>query len=133
MATSATAARLEAELNSILYLATGLEGYVSSYDDLLEPDRVATALEILYRPVRHIRNVALAPDNVIRYIYPLAGNRDAMRLDYRLNPLQWPEVRRAMEQRSTVLAGPRNFPGKSAARFVARTKILNCPNPWMPP
>lgn len=59
-------ARLESELNASLFLATGLVGYVTAYGDLLEPDRVMTAREVIHGHGRFIRNVALAPDNLLQ-------------------------------------------------------------------
>ncbi|MGK7294523.1 MAG: diguanylate cyclase domain-containing protein [Candidatus Wenzhouxiangella sp. M2_3B_020] len=101
-----TRARVERELSSTLYITSGLVGYVTAYDDLLEAERVTTALATLYRHGEHIRNVAMAPENVLRFIYPLEGNREAIGLDYQHNPRQWPAVERAMRERRTVLDGP---------------------------
>jgi len=99
-------ARLESELNATLFVAHGMAGFVSAYDDLLEPERVRTALELIWLSGRHLKNVALAPDNVIRYIYPMAGNELAIGLDYADNPAQWPTVQRAIAERRTLVDGP---------------------------
>lgn len=98
-------ARLEGELNSTLYLANGLSGYVSAYPTL-EAERVDVVLSQVYRHGRHLRNIGLAPGNVIRFIYPLQGNERAIGLRYEDLPSQWAAVKRAIETRSTVLAGP---------------------------
>ncbi len=116
-------ARLERELNSTLFLATGLVGYVTAYDDLLEPERVQTALRVIYRQGQHISHVALAPDNVIAHIHPREGNERAIGLDYRTNPEQWPRVRQAMREGTTVLAGPLNLV-QGGRGLISRTPVF---------
>lgn len=99
-------ARIERELNATLYLMTGLAAYVSAHEDLLESERIEGMLRALYGNSSHLTHVALAPDNVLRYIYPIEGNEAAIGLRYPDRPDQWPAVRRAMEERRTVLSGP---------------------------
>jgi hypothetical protein len=78
---AAMRARLEGELNATLFLVTGLTGYVAAYDDFLESERVQTALEVIHAQNPHLRNVALAPDNVIQHIHPVQGNEAAHRAE----------------------------------------------------
>ena len=103
---SSLRSRLEAELNASLYTAAGLVGYVVAHQDFLDSERVATALETIHRNGRHLRNVALAPDNVLTYVYPVAGNEAAIGLNYERHPEQWRQVERAMTQGHSVLVGP---------------------------
>lgn len=97
--------RLESALNSTVFLAQGLAAYVVSVETPAEP-QVTRALRSLYESDTRIRNIALAPDNRIRFIYPLAGNEKALNLDYESLPDQWPSVRKAIDTRRSVLAGP---------------------------
>jgi len=120
---SARRARLESELNATLFVANGMAGFVSAYDDLLEPERVRTALELIYRSGRHLRNVALAPDNIVRYIYPLAGNESALGLDYTETRAQWPAVQRAMAERRTLVDGPLELVQGGRA-LISRTPVF---------
>jgi signal transduction histidine kinase/sensor domain CHASE-containing protein len=53
-----------------------------------------------------IRNIGLAPGNVIRFVYPREGNERAIGLDYMRTPSQRAAVLRAMGERRTVVAGP---------------------------
>lgn len=115
-------ARLEGELNSNLFITAGLVGYVSAHD-LLEPARVESVLAVIYRNARHIRNVALAPDNVVTHMYPLAGNEAVVGLSYRDLGQQWPEVERAMLERRTVLAGPIDLVQGGRA-LISRTPVF---------
>lgn len=99
-------ARIEAELSASLYAATGLVGYVVAHEDFLDAVRVNAALEAIYRHGRHLRNVALAPDNVLSYVYPLQGNEAVVGFNYEASAEQWAEVERAIGERNSVLAGP---------------------------
>lgn len=98
-------ARIETELNATLHIASGLVGFISS-DDLRDEARVLRALAVLHRHGRHLRNIGLAPDNVLRYLYPLAGNERVVGVRYRDLPEQWPSIERAMATGTTVPDGP---------------------------
>ncbi len=53
-----------------------------------------------------IRNIAVAPDNVVSQVYPLKGNRAILGLRYADNAAQWPMVKRMMSEKHIVIAGP---------------------------
>ena len=99
-------ARLLNELNGTLHLASGLAAYLQSRDGAIDETALQPWIEGLTRQSRHIRNIALAPDNRISYVYPLAGNEGAMGLYYPDNAQQWPSVQRAINARQPVLDGP---------------------------
>ncbi|MEW6120028.1 MAG: diguanylate cyclase [Pseudomonadota bacterium] len=98
-------ARLESELNATLSLTLGLSSFVLADPDFSEQamEQVAASL-IRVQPA--IRSVALAPDNVIRYIHPRAGNERALGLRYLDNPAQRDAVLRLMREQRPVIAGP---------------------------
>ncbi|MDR3419070.1 MAG: diguanylate cyclase [Nevskia sp.] len=102
---AAMRARLESALDSTAFLAQGLVAYIRSVDTI-RPASVEEALRAVVQADHRLRNVGLAPDNVLTYIYPLQGNEAAVHLDFRTTPKQWPSVQRAMELRHSVLAGP---------------------------
>lgn len=114
--------RLESELNSNLYLATGLIGYVAAHRDL-EPARVKVALATLFRHGRHLRNVGMAPGNRIAYVHPVVGNEKAIGLYYPDLPQQWPTVKRAIDERRTVLAGPVSLV-QGGTGLISRTPVF---------
>ena len=99
-------ARLLNELNGTLHLASGLAAYLQSRDGAIDETALQPWIEGLTRQSRHIRNIALAPENRISYVYPLAGNEGAMGLYYPYNAQQWPSVQRAINARQPVLDGP---------------------------
>ncbi|WP_173980250.1 PAS domain S-box protein [Magnetospirillum sp. UT-4] len=96
--------RLEGELKSNLYLANGLIAYVSANPE--GTAGVEVALASVFSHGRHLRNVGLAPGNRLTWIHPRTGNESAIGLYYPDLPRQWPAVKRAMDERATVLAGP---------------------------
>jgi diguanylate cyclase (GGDEF)-like protein len=60
----------------------------------------------LVRANPSIRNVALAPGNVITAIHPVRGNEAALGLRYADVPGQYEAVQQAIRTRRTVIAGP---------------------------
>jgi diguanylate cyclase (GGDEF)-like protein len=98
-------ARLESELNATLSLSLGLSAFVLSKPDFTE-DELAQVAASLIRLQPAIRSVAMAPDNVIRYIYPRAGNEKAIGLRYLDTPTQRNAVLRLMREQRPVIAGP---------------------------
>lgn len=98
-------ARLESELNGSLFLGWGLAAFISANPEFSAQqfDRVAATLQRL-RP--NIRSLVAAPDNVIRYVYPLVGNERALGLRYMDTPGQRESVERLMRDWQPVLNGP---------------------------
>ncbi len=98
-------ARLESELNATLSLSLGLSTFVLTKPDFSEADLAQVAASLI-RLQPAIRSVALAPDNVIRFIYPRAGNEKALGLRYLDTPTQRDAVLRLMREQRPVTAGP---------------------------
>lgn len=97
--------RLEAEVNTTLNLTLGLVIYVATHPEV-SPEAFESIARRLVRRTPHIRNIGLAKGHVITHMYPLEGNEAAVGFRYQENAAQWPMVRRAMETRRTVVAGP---------------------------
>ncbi|NJD07151.1 MAG: sensor domain-containing diguanylate cyclase [Methylococcaceae bacterium] len=114
--------RLEAELNSTLHLTRGLTSFVATHPDAGQEELAALATDIV-TVGRHVRNIGLAPDNVLRMVFPATGNEAAIGLNYRQNSQQWPAVERAINLRSTVVAGPMNLV-QGGIGLIARTPIF---------
>jgi len=53
-----------------------------------------------------VRSLQLAPDAVVTYVFPMEGNEAAIGHDLLADPARGPAVRRAIEERRFVLAGP---------------------------
>lgn len=101
---SAARAQLEGQVGAAVSLGKGFRGYV--IQDHLTEEKFARFSSELIDDTPVVRSVALAPKNVIQYLYPLEGNEKAIGLDYRLNNDQWPSIREAITSRSVVVSGP---------------------------
>ncbi|ABK45841.1 periplasmic sensor hybrid histidine kinase [Magnetococcus marinus MC-1] len=112
---------LENEINLSFHLTMGLLAYVAIEPNISQQNFQLMAREIIAQS-RNIRNLGLAPDNVLSYIYPLSGNERALGLDYRKNAKQWPAVQLAISERRTVVAGPVKLVQGGEA-FISRTPI----------
>lgn len=98
-------ARLESEINSAAHLSLGLVSYVAA-NPTITADAFNRVSERMLAYGRHVRSIALAPDNVLRFVNPLAGNEAALGLRYLDHPAQRDAVLKMMESRRFVLAGP---------------------------
>ncbi len=118
--------RLESEVNANLYLNRGLVSLVKAYPHFTEAEFMIIGEELL-RGRTSVRNIGLAPDNVLNHIFPVEGNEMAIGLVYRDNPDQWPPVERAMLSRKTVISGPLKLVEGNLA-FISLTPIwINMP------
>ena len=98
-------ARLESELNTTLSLSLGLSTFVLAKPDFTQEELAQVAFSLI-RLEPSIRSVGIAPDNVIRYIYPYEGNEKALGLDFMKTPSQREAVQRVMRDLQPVTAGP---------------------------
>ncbi|MCW5575691.1 MAG: CHASE domain-containing protein, partial [Burkholderiales bacterium] len=103
---SSLRARLSRELNSVLYLTSGMSSYLAVRHSSLERKEVEAILGSLYRDARHVRNFAVAVGYRLTYVYPVKGNEKAIGLHYPDVPSQWPDVKRAAESGMPLLIGP---------------------------
>ncbi len=120
---SATRAQLESELNATLYITSGLIGYITINPKLSGEHDVQKVLQTLFNSGRHLRNIGLAPTNVLTHVYPLKGNEQAIGLEYENHPAQWPAVKRAIESHNTVLAGPVKLV-QGGTGLISRTPVF---------
>ncbi len=114
-------ARLEAEVNSTLFLTRGMISYVAINPDMTWAEFEAMASELVKND-SHIRNIGIAPNNVVEFVHPLPGNERALGLDYRKNNDQWSAVKRAIDLDKTVVAGPLTLV-QGGQGLIARTPI----------
>jgi PAS domain S-box-containing protein len=99
-------ALLEYELNSTLHLATGLVSYIQSKHGVLVLPEIDPWLSNMQERAHYMRNIGIAPNNTITYIYPLAGNEAALGLHYPDNKEQWPAIQKVIFSKRSLLAGP---------------------------
>lgn len=97
--------RLLSSLQGYIQIVKSLPGLFVINPDLSQ-EQYCHAVARLLESAPEIRNIAAAPDMVIRYIYPVEGNEAAIGLDYRKEPAQFEAVDRARRTGNLVLAGP---------------------------
>ena len=127
---STVRARLEGALNGRLFLARGLVAYVSTHPDVGQGEFRALARALIAEK-NGVRSIQLAKNTVVSHLYPLEGNEKAQRLKLLELPDQRTAVLRALETKSTVVAGPVDLVQGGVA-FVSRTPIYLTP-PGGPP
>ncbi len=98
-------ARLEALISINIQTVRGLISSIAAQPDMDQADfeRVAAPL---FSDETQIRNIGAAPDMIITMIYPLAGNEQAIGLNYLLHPTQRDQAVKARDTGKMVLAGP---------------------------
>ncbi|MEW6678882.1 MAG: response regulator [Pseudomonadota bacterium] len=96
---------LESRVNSDLQLVKGLLSVIALKPDLEQAEFEKAAAPLLAGNTQ-LRNIAVAPGMVIRFMYPLAGNERAIGLDYRTSQGQFAAANQARITRQVVLAGP---------------------------
>ncbi len=100
-------ARLEGEFNRTVAHGLGIRAYVAQFvDKSFDMDDYSQIAVDLIEENPSIRSVGLAPNNILRAVFPLEPNQSAIGLNYRLNTAQWPAIREAMMSRKVVIAGP---------------------------
>ncbi|CAM5207353.1 hypothetical protein [Alishewanella longhuensis] len=78
-------ANLESELNANIFLADSLATIIT-VNPLSGPQEWEKLAETLFLKASSIRNIAIAPNNIVSFVYPLAGNEAVLGLDYRSLP-----------------------------------------------
>lgn len=97
--------RIEAILTSEIFLASGLTSYLTVMPNSTAHEWRPIAEQIV-SSAPHIRNIAIAPDNVVQFIYPLEGNQQALGMDYLEHPQQLRTVNVARQTQKIFVAGP---------------------------
>ena len=118
-------ANLESELNSNIFLADSLATLISvnPKSNIEQWTRMA---EALYLKSSSLRNIVLAPDNVIRFVYPLKNNESVLGFDYRTSPEQLHTVELAKQRQEVFIAGPLTLIQGNQA-IIARMPIFTDP------
>lgn len=71
-----------------------------------------------------IEHLALAPDLIIRFVYPLAGNQSALGFNYRTSAAQYGDILRTIAAQDITMVGPIPLvQGRDA--FVARMPVFD--------
>lgn len=120
-------ATMQTVMGQNIQVIRGMMGYVRANPDLTQQDFELIAQDVLEGATGHVRNLALARDLVISHMYPLEGNAAAVGLNYREEPDQWEAVRRVIEGRRLVVAGPLTLK-QGGVGLIARFPIFLRPD-----
>ena len=118
------------KLYSLIQLSQGLVSLVKIQNGITEAQFVSMAREIVASEPR-IRNIALAPKNIIRFVYPMKGNERALGLDYLKTPGQREAALKAIREKTTVVAGPVDLV-QGGVGIISRTPIFLNNSPISP-
>lgn len=119
---SAVRARLESAFNSTIYLNRALSIIITAENGITQEKFNRIARELM-RNNPYVHNVAVAEGYVIKLVYPTANNEAILGLDYTQVPTQYDAVKRAIDTRQTVVAGPVDLVQGGRA-FINRTPIF---------
>lgn len=118
-------ANLESELNSNIFLADSLATIIT-VNPLSGPQEWEKLAETLFLKASSIRNIAIAPNNIVSFVYPLAGNEAALGIDYRNLPEQLLTVELARQRQEIFIAGPLSLVQGGSA-VIARMPVFTDP------
>ena len=97
--------RITTNLQKNIQIVRGLPGLIAVNPELSQK-QFEIGVKHLFGKYTEIRNIAAAPDMVIRYMYPIKGNEAAIGLDYRKTPSQFTAADKVRTSGKLVLAGP---------------------------
>ncbi len=115
-------ARLEGVVFNVLSATSGIAGVIAHGGDIPQ-DLFAALSKQAIDAHRYIRNIGIAPDDVIAQIYPMKGNRQAIGLRYADNPAQYEDVRRARQTGQPIISGPHSLV-QGGAGMIARVPVF---------
>jgi sensor domain CHASE-containing protein len=119
---SLLAAELQGVIDRNIQLVQGLVAVVN-FEPGIDQERFARLGAQVLHGASEVRNIAAAPDLIIRRVHPLEGNEAVVGVDYRDLPQQLPSVLRARDLGVTVLAGPLDLI-QGGQGFVARSPVF---------
>ncbi len=114
--------RLEGNVRGNILLTRGLVSVIAANPRLTQAE-FARAAQPLLEGQSQLRNIAAAPDMVIRLMYPLVGNDKVIGLDYRKMPGQREAAERARDTGDLILAGPVKL-AQGGYGFIGRIPVF---------
>ncbi|WP_253803093.1 diguanylate cyclase domain-containing protein [Vibrio hepatarius] len=96
---------IEANVYRDTFLADSFASFVALNPDFAMKNWSVISEQFLSK-ARLVRNIGLAPNDIISHVYPLEGNEKAVGLDFRTVPNQYKTVLLAKESKNVYIAGP---------------------------
>jgi len=97
--------QIQARILQNIQTVWGLAANVSVNPDIGEA-RFRELASVIFRLAPELRNIGLAPDFIIRHIYPLEGNQAAIGLDLTSQSLSEAQINRLLESERAIFSGP---------------------------
>ena len=97
--------RLEYAVNNNFMIIYNMASHIILNPDI-DNEEFSNLAEQFFRQYHNLKNIGMAPDLVLRSVYPLEGNEAILGVDYRDLPGQWEQVRKARDEKRMILAGP---------------------------
>ena len=98
-------ARLEGAIKATFNSTDGLVNLIALQGHL-DPELFDGMVQLAIRKNPHVRNVTVAPDDVVAYVHPRAGNEKVLGFAFASRPEQERTVILARERREPILVGP---------------------------
>ncbi|UJW74446.1 bifunctional diguanylate cyclase/phosphodiesterase [Rhizobium sp. SL42] len=98
-------ARLEGGINSNIQLVQGLIAVIETEPNI-DQKRFSNLAARLFDTPHQLRHIALAPDFVVRFAYPLHGNEKAIGFDYRTSETQREVALQVRDTGRMAVTGP---------------------------
>lgn len=102
---SVVRSNIESQVYMDTYLADSLAMMVTIDPDFSMQHWDMIAQKLMSKS-SYVRNIALAPNDVITRVYPIKGNEKALGVDFRNIPAQYESVKQAREQGSVYITHP---------------------------
>ncbi|SFC44472.1 sensor domain CHASE-containing protein [Marinospirillum celere] len=98
--------RLESALNLVSNASASFSFYIQSYQGVLKEEQLESMAKQLLQRYPMVNHLALAPGDVIRWIFPLEGNEAALGVDLNQVPGQAEPLTLIRQQGQPLLTGP---------------------------
>ncbi len=72
------------------------------------PELIKTYAEMIIQKHDIIANIAIAPDGIIKYIYPIEPNLEVIGHNLMIDPQRYPFIKKAIEEKRATIQGPVN-------------------------
>lgn len=118
--------KLEAKILSDIFIAKSLAILTSVNTSTIQENWHDVASDIMAH-TSDIRSLALAPNDIILYVFPYEKNSTAIGTDFRNVPDQWNTVNKARKIKNVYLAGPVNLVQGGVGLIVRYPVFLDPP------
>lgn len=116
-------ARLEGVVNTVFSTTSGLTEVIA-HQGGITPELFAALARHAIKGYPQIRNITVAPDNIVTLLYPLDGNSQVLGLHYATLPEQYIPIQKAMQTGRPVFSGPHNLV-QGGRGFIARVPVFS--------